>query len=453
ASEAVKSSDIQAGQNICLLKKALETLVTGLEKTHDIIWTHLPYNYIDTEGVQPLTEAMDREAILPKPDPNEFKDITSNQSPLNLREAPSKASDPGQIQDKTNDRALSPLESKFSSGEDPTLDGPKNWLQSAIKEGRIEFFDFDEEFNNPIRIAEGGFAKIYHTTGKKLKSKEYALKYLFEQPESAGAFQSLVNEYQLIRKVDDEHFVARCYGISQDPKTNSYILVMKYAEQGALPDYLKKNMGQLSWADKLSLAIQIAEALRYIHSRNVIHRDLHSKNILINAEGRALIADFGLGKLASAKTSKFNPQGRAPYIPPERLSQRAKHDTRGDVFSLGVIFWVISADGGEPFSDLDTMTTAMQINLGFREEPIQGTPEDYVELYSQCWDGDPAKRPKVDEILTRLDAMMKAVLEKEGKGDGFHNTVTSLAPVVSENTLSASLRRQISLDDPLEYGK
>ncbi|RUS35560.1 kinase-like domain-containing protein [Jimgerdemannia flammicorona] len=405
---------------------------------------------------------MDREAILPKPDPNEFKDITSNQSPLNLREAPSKASDPGQIQDKTNDRALSPLESKFSSGEDPTLDGPKNWLQSAIKEGRIEFFDFDEEFNNPIRIAEGGFAKIYHTTGKKLKSKEYALKYLFEQPESAGAFQSLHDRINLSARWmmntlwrdamvyhRDLSSVNKLFSANIDPKTNSYILVMKYAEQGALPDYLKKNMGQLSWADKLSLAIQIAEALRYIHSRNVIHRDLHSKNILCHqCRGKGTHRRLWLGKVGIRQNLEIQPPRAStiPFtkfhfpwstkIPPERLSQRAKHDTRGDVFSLGVIFWVISADGGEPFSDLDTMTTAMQINLGFREEPIQGTPEDYVELYSQCWDGDPAKRPKVDEILTRLDAMMKAVLEKEGKGDGFHNTVASLAPVVSENTLS-----------------
>src|SRR4051794_9108178 len=57
-------------------------------------------------------------------------------------------------------------------------------------------------------------------------------------------------------------------------------MVMKYAEQGSLHDYLKNHKDKLSWDDKLKLACQITEALDYIHDREVIHRDLHSGNIL-----------------------------------------------------------------------------------------------------------------------------------------------------------------------------
>ena len=57
-------------------------------------------------------------------------------------------------------------------------------------------------------------------------------------------------------------------------------MVMKYADQGSLHDYLLKNVGKLSWTKKLTLAYEIAEALDYIHDKEVIHRDLHSGNIL-----------------------------------------------------------------------------------------------------------------------------------------------------------------------------
>lgn len=56
-------------------------------------------------------------------------------------------------------------------------------------------------------------------------------------------------------------------------------MVMRYAEQGSLHDYLN-NAGKLSWTKKQTLAYQIAEALDYLHERQVIHRDLHSGNVL-----------------------------------------------------------------------------------------------------------------------------------------------------------------------------
>ncbi|RUS29803.1 kinase-like domain-containing protein [Jimgerdemannia flammicorona] len=290
----------------------------------------------------------------------------------------------------------------------------RDWIQSAIEEKRVDYFDFNQYFHdNPVLIAKGGFAHIYLATGKK-RSKKYILKYLysFEQPmlvdaDEAG-YQSFINELKLLRKVDDEDFVARCYGISRDPRTNAYILVMKYAENGSLSDYLKKSVGHFTWIDKLTLAFQIAEALDYIHDKGVIHRDLHSGNILVKASGKAVLADFGLSRPSSSKTSKLRLQGNIPYIPPERLvnpRKPKKHDARGDIYSLGVVFWEISGDGATPFPDSDFLT-AIQISQGARETPIEGTPVEYVKLYTECWDNNPDKRPKLEDILDRLRHML-----------------------------------------------
>ncbi|RUP47325.1 kinase-like domain-containing protein [Jimgerdemannia flammicorona] len=197
-------------------------------------------------------------------------------------------------------------------------------------------------------------------------------------------------------------------GFESDPRTNAYILVMKYAENGSLSDYLKKSVGHFTWIDKLTLAFQIAEALDYIHDKGVIHRDLHSGNILVKASGKAVLADFGLSRPSSSKTSKLRLQGNIPYIPPERLvnpRKPKKHDARGDIYSLGVVFWEISGDGATPFPDSDFLT-AIQISQGARETPIEGTPVEYVKLYTECWDNNPDKRPKLEDILDRLRHML-----------------------------------------------
>lgn len=70
-----------------------------------------------------------------------------------------------------------------------------------------------------------------------------------------------------------------------------------------------------------------------------------------------------------------------------------------------MIFWEISSDGATPFPDSDFLTM-IHIAQGRREDPIEGTPEDYVTLYTKCWDGNPDGRPKLTDILSTLEEML-----------------------------------------------
>lgn len=96
-------------------------------------------------------------------------------------------------------------------------------------------------------------------------------------------------------------------------------------------------------------------------------------------------------------------------IPPEYLLKSAslvKHDTRGDIYSLGVILWEISADGATPFVEPDFLTV-LHILQGNREASVKGTPEEYVTLYTKCWDSDPEKRPELFSIMISLIRMLE----------------------------------------------
>ncbi|CAI2175114.1 11052_t:CDS:2 [Funneliformis geosporum] len=174
-----------------------------------------------------------------------------------------------------------------------------------------------------------------------------------------------------------------------------YWLVVEYADGDTLKNYLKKNFFKLTWEDKYNLAYQLACAVSCLHDERIVHRDLHSGNILIH-QGIIKLADFGLSKRIEAATKQQSKLfGIIPYIDPKRFDRRIKSDTlneKSDVYSVGVLLWEISS--------------AIEITGGLREKVVPGTPEDYVNIYTACWDKEPDYRPTMSKVADRLNSII-----------------------------------------------
>ena len=163
-------------------------------------------------------------------------------------------------------------------------------------------------------------------------------------------------------------WISQLYGITQDPETKNYIVVLEYASGGSLRNYLDTNYDKLNWENKIKSLWRIADGLREIHKKELIHRDLHIGNIL-KFSGQAKITDMGLcrpadyNKLENTNNNKI--YGVLPYIAPEIL--RGQNYTKAsDIYSFGIIMYEVIS-GLPPYHDVShDKSLAMKICLGHK---------------------------------------------------------------------------------------
>ncbi|CAB4415043.1 unnamed protein product [Rhizophagus irregularis] len=238
------------------------------------------------------------------------------------------------------------------------------WIEEAIDKGYFKHYEY-EYFNNIQEVGSGGFGKVYRAKWKN-SDKFLALKsfYNFDNV----TIKEIVRELKLQRDIQFHDNVIKFYGLtkleseSNAAQLKNYMFVMEYANDGSLQNYLQKNFNTLTWDDKCKLAYQLASAVSCLHNEEIVHRDLHSGNVLIHQKTIKL-ADFGLSR---------------------RIGETSKNQSK--------IF-------------------AIEILQGRREKPIPGTPIDYMKIYTECWHENPDNRPTINQmIMNQSQSLIRVVL-------------------------------------------
>jgi protein kinase-like protein len=197
----------------------------------------------------------------------------------------------------------------------------------SVVGGRYETFE---------RIGGGGMADVFRAHDRTL-DRDVAIKVMrpafAQNPEFAERFH---READALGAIDHPNIVRVLdYGTSAD---GPYI-VMELVGGGTLRDLMRAR-GRLDQYAASKIAAEIADGLEAAHLRGVLHRDLKPDNVLLDAEGRPKIADFGIARLAAATaiTRTGEILGTPQYLAPEQMTGDVV-DERADVYALGVILY------------------------------------------------------------------------------------------------------------------
>lgn len=196
----------------------------------------------------------------------------------------------------------------------------------------------------------------------------------------------------------------RYLGITKNPATQKYAVVMQYTEQDNLRNYLEKNYFTINWEIKLFMLQHIAKGLKFLHEVNIIHRNLHCGNILIHNH-LPLISDTGMCRPVNKliQPDKNELYGVLPFMAPELL-KTGKYTKGTDIYSFGLIAWEICAHS-PPLNERSHDTNlAMDICLGERPQIPEGTPKSLAALMKRCWDAIPENRPSASELFDELNS-------------------------------------------------
>ncbi|RHZ64245.1 hypothetical protein Glove_326g60 [Diversispora epigaea] len=253
------------------------------------------------------------------------------------------------------------------------------------------------QFKDIKYIAEGGFGVVSSAIWIKDRINEIkvALKNLHNSKDMTDDFLKEVISHGITSSND---FILQCYGITKDHNTNSIMLVMEFAEDGSLHQDLLKNFDEIAWKTKLERLYCIATGLEQIHNNNLIHRDLHSGNILMGVNGilgSIRIADLGLCRNIDISTNHV--YGIIPYVAPE-IFEDSSYSQASDVYSFGMLMWEFTS-GHRPFFNRPHNSKLLcNIRGGLRPEITDDTPEVFSNLMLKCWNSNPVNRPNIKEI-------------------------------------------------------
>jgi serine/threonine protein kinase len=195
--------------------------------------------------------------------------------------------------------------------------------------------------------------------------------------------------------------IVTCSGITQNPNTKDYMMVLPYCKDGNLRNYYLNK--ELDYDLKCDELMQIARGLLDIHNAGKVHKDFHSGNILYN-DDFPYISDLGMCQPANNKKQSDEKEGNygvLPYMAPEVL-QGYQYTKASDIYSFGIIMNEYISEE-TPYNNIPhDHALAINICKGLRPNIFEYTLKSLVDLIVKCWDAKAENRLTAKELYQEL---------------------------------------------------
>ncbi|KAF2977394.1 hypothetical protein EK904_006492 [Melospiza melodia maxima] len=256
-------------------------------------------------------------------------------------------------------------------------------LRGIVNEGdpKTKYIDF-------VQVGQGGFGTVYKATDPATGDVKMPLR-------RRSRKELLVNEIQIMKENRHPNIVnyIDSYLVNED-----LWLVMEYVDGGTLTSVLVRVLMEEGMIAAISK--ECLKALDFLHSKNVIHRDVKSDNILLGMDGSVKLTDFGLcAQLSPERSTRCTMLGSPYWVAPE-IVKRKEYDTQVDIWALGIV--AIEMLEGEPPYFKESPIQAQRLIARNRYPPLRMPSKMSILFHAflhSCLDTNPSIRWTARELL------------------------------------------------------
>jgi len=290
---------------------------------------------------------------------------------------------------------------------------------------RLELLEYPRNDIIYIRdIGQGQFGRVFQGRAPGLLPGEefttVAVKMLKEEA-SEDMASDFEREAMILSEFDHPNIV-KLYGVCAVGKP--MCLLFEFMGRGDLSNYLRSNSPsnyvvrssdgsniftdlKISHVEQIGIAKQILSGLVYLSDRKFVHRDLASRNCLMDQNHVVKIADFGLSQKMFLQDYYRGEESDAipiRWMPLESILHN-KYTVESDVWAFGVLLWEIFAFALQPYYGLTNEQVVQYIKDGNVLECPENTPKSVYKLMTMCWSSSPANRPCFRTLHRELDTI------------------------------------------------
>ena len=267
-------------------------------------------------------------------------------------------------------------------------------LSPTVNAGLEKECKISDFIKDPREIGKGGFGSVWKVIHKKTQ-KIYCIKIIKKQGIIEQKLEEQMNrEIEIMYLLNHPHCLRLKNHFEDD---ENFYLIMPLATKGQLYKILRK-VQKFDERTTAQILRETISALQYLHSFNppIIHRDIKPENLLLNENGRVLLADYGWSNFKKDEDVRKTFCGTPEYIAPEMLRKEA-HDHRIDIWSIGVLMFELLA-GYSPFSARNNNDLYLNIKK-LRIHWPSDFPPIAKNLVLSILKLNPKERPSLEEIL------------------------------------------------------
>jgi serine/threonine-protein kinase len=278
------------------------------------------------------------------------------------------------------------------------------------------------EYRLVEKIGAGGMGEVYRAVHSKI-GRMVALKVLNQTVQSQEFVERFLNEARIQASLHHQN-IATLYDFLEF--NGQPCIIMEYVEGETIADRLAVR-GAMPLEEAVAIFKAVADAIHYIHSQGIVHRDIKSHNVKISSAGQVKLLDFGIAKSGSspALTMTGGFVGTLQYLSPEQFTGGIA-DARSDIWALGVLLYEM-VTGRMPFEASTIGSLYEKINAAAFTPPSaisQYIPREIEAIIARCLRKNPAERYQsaweLSQDLSRVNKTPPAI--------PYQNTGRSYAP-------------------------